>query len=105
MELPVPQSLDEDSLIFLLSNHFGINRARIKCLTLMILGLLESQSICLGKLTRFFTSSALPNSRYRRMQRFVEQIRFSPQKLAILLLHIIGLVVETLNNRILKSLN
>lgn len=57
----------------------------------MILGLLESQSICLGKLTRFFASSALPNSRYRRMQRFVEQVRFSPQKLAILLLHIMGL--------------
>lgn len=57
----------------------------------MILGIFESQSICLGKITRFFASSALLASRYRRLQRFVEQIRFCPQKLAILLIGIMGL--------------
>ena len=91
MGLFVPQSLNEDSLISFLSNLLGLNRARIKCLTLMILGVFESQSICLGKITRFFTSFALPSSRYRRMQGFVEQIRFCPQKLAVLLIDIMGL--------------
>ena len=60
----------------------------------MILGVFESQSICLGKNIRFFSSGSLPASRYRRMQRFVKDIRFCPGKLAILLLQIMGLSAE-----------
>lgn len=92
----MPLSLDSDSLISLLYNHLGLNRARIKCLALMILGVFESQSICLGKITRFFGSDALASSRYRRMQRFVAEVRFSSQKLAVLLLQIMGIKSENL---------
>jgi len=62
----------------------------------MILGVFESQSICLGKITRFFASDALASSRYRRMQRFVKEVRFCSQKLAILLLQIMGITAENL---------
>lgn len=91
MEQTMQFLLNEATLISLLNKHLGLNLARIKCLSSMILALLEVKCINLSRLTGFFLSYASPDSRYRRMQRFVKEIQFPPHKLARLLIHIMEL--------------
>ena len=81
-------SFTHHSLISLLSNHLGLNLARLKCLSALIFSLVEVQSSNLAKLAGFMTCATARESRYRRAQRFMKQVRFAPEKLAPLLLYI-----------------
>ena len=55
---------------------------------MLVFSLLEVQSSNLAKVAGFITSEAARASRYRRVQRFMEQVQFVPEKLAPLLLYI-----------------
>lgn len=67
---------NQTALISLLKDHFLLNLSRVKCLTLFILALIETKSVNLSKLKNFFTSKALPDSRNKRLKRFLSEIKF-----------------------------
>jgi hypothetical protein len=63
------QQINELSAI--LNQHFKWNKARIDCFCGMQIGLIKARSINLTRIANAFPSKASPDSRYRRMQRFV----------------------------------
>lgn len=87
----MPLSLDSLALVSLLKEHFDLNLARLKCLVLIIFSLMETKSVNLAQLAGFFPSKTTPQSRYRRLQRFMKEVKFLPQKLAPLILTIMGI--------------
>ena len=82
---------NQAALISLLKEHFLLNLSRIKCLALFILALIEAKSVHLSELKNFCTSKALPDSRNKRLKRFLSQIKFPQDFLAIFLLKIMGI--------------
>lgn len=76
------------TLFTLLTASFAFNLARIKCLTLTILALIEARSVNLARIAGFSNSKVNPSSRYRRLQRFIQQVTFPPNNFARLLVHI-----------------
>jgi len=82
---------NQTALISLLKYHFLLNLSRIKCLSLFILALIETKSVNLSELKNFFTSKALPDSRNKRLKRFLSQIKFAQDFLAIFLLKIMAI--------------
>lgn len=63
------QQINELSAI--LKQSFDWNKARIDCVTGMLIGLLKTRSMNLNEIATGFPSDALPDSRYRRIQRFI----------------------------------
>lgn len=76
------------ALISLLKKHFSMNLARIKCLSMFIVALIDAKSVNLSRVVTFFSSKASPDSRYKRLKRFLVQIKFVPQHLSLILLEI-----------------
>jgi len=76
------------TLVTLFSTTLGFNLARVKCLVLIILALVETRCVNLARIAGFCNSKTDTASRYRRVQRFIQQVQFPPSKLAPLLLHI-----------------
>ncbi len=79
---------NQPALISILKEHFSFNLARIKCLVLLIFALLEAKSVNLSKLKNFFTSKATPDARNKRLKRFLSQVEFLSDKLAVFLFKI-----------------
>jgi hypothetical protein len=71
-------SLNSNILIPLIKSHFKLNLARIKCMSIMILALLDTKSVNLTRLSLTGQCTVLSDSTYRRMKRFISQISFSP---------------------------
>jgi hypothetical protein len=63
------QSIQE--LTKLLNLHFNWNKARMDCFVGMLIGLLKLRTVNLTELATAFPSLAKPESRYRRIQRFL----------------------------------
>ena len=63
------QSIQE--LTKLLNLRFNWNKARMDCLVGMLIGLLKLRTVNLTELATAFPSLAKPESRYRRIQRFL----------------------------------
>jgi hypothetical protein len=84
-------TFNQATLINLLTTAFAFNLARIKCLALIILALIEARSVNLTRIAGFCNSKTALSSRYRRLQRFIQQVKFPPAKLALLLLHMMGI--------------
>ena len=82
-------TLNYTTLITLLTTSLCFNLARIKCLAMIIFALIETRTVNLARIAGFCNSKTDPASRYRRVQRFIQQVSFPPDKLAPLLLHII----------------
>jgi len=76
------------TLVTLFSTTLRFNLARTKCLAMIILALVETRCVNLARIAGFCNSKTDTASRYRRLQRFIQQIQFPPNKLAPLLLHI-----------------
>ena len=76
------------ALISLLKKHFSMNLARVKCLSMFIIALIDAKSVNLSRVVTFFSSKASPDSRYKRLKRFLVQIKFVPQHLSLILLEI-----------------
>lgn len=87
----MPLSLDSRTLVWLLKEHLVLNLARLKCLVLITFSLMETKSVNLAQLADFFSSKATPQSCYRRLQRFMKEVKFLPQKLEPLILTIMGI--------------
>jgi len=81
-------TFNQATLISLLTTTLCFNLARIKCLALIILALIEARSVNLARISGFCNTQAAAASRYRRLQRFIQQVTFPPNKLAPLLLRI-----------------
>jgi hypothetical protein len=60
-----------NELSAMIHQTFHWNKARIDCLVGMLIALLSTRSINLAELAIAFPSSVKPDSRYRRMQRFI----------------------------------
>jgi hypothetical protein len=63
------QQINELSNI--LNQHFKWNKAKMDCFCGMLIGLIKVRSINLTKIANAYPSKAEPDSRYRRMQRFI----------------------------------
>lgn len=60
----------------ILKNSFGYNKARIDCLSRLILGLLAVRTVNLKEISLGFVSQSQVDSRYRRLQRFFAQFQW-----------------------------
>ena len=54
-----------------LNQHFDWNKAKMDCFASMLIGLLKIRSVNLAEIATAFPSNAQPESRYRRIQRFI----------------------------------
>lgn len=91
----IGMSLELSALTRSLREHFDFNLARIRCLSHMVLALIETRDINLVRISQFFKSDALLESCYKRIQRFIQAIKFDDKILADFLLKIMGLAKET----------
>jgi hypothetical protein len=73
-----------------LSCHLSLNKARAKCLSLMIVALFKCCTINLQRLSESFGTSNKISSDYRRLQRFFNDIIFDSVKLGLCILSILG---------------
>jgi len=75
-----------NELSSLLSQHLNWNKARIFCFSGILIGLMKVRSINLTKIALAFPSSATPDSRYRRIQRFIHQYPIDFNVIALLIM-------------------
>jgi len=59
----------------ILASYLPWNKARIKCFVKMLLALINVRTINMAELVCAFYSKAKTASRYRRMQRFISEIK------------------------------
>jgi|TARA_B100001964_G_C14119015_1_gene547439 hypothetical protein len=79
----------------LFSAHLSLNMARVKALSMIVLALLEARNIRLSEMARYFTlSEAKVDSCFKRMQRFLRQVIFPADKLAMLILKILNIAAD-----------
>lgn len=57
----------------MLNQHFGWHKAKMDCFVGMLIALLQTRTVNLTQLAVGFPSSAKPESRYRRIQRFLHE--------------------------------
>jgi hypothetical protein len=65
----------------ILASSFDGNKARIKCMTDLLIGLLKSRTINLTKVAINMPGSTKINSKYRKLQRFFSEIKFEQKAL------------------------
>ena len=75
-----------EELSNILSQHLPWNKARITCLSGILIGLMKVRSINLTKIAIAFPSSADSNSRYRRIQRFFHDYAIDFDAIALLIM-------------------
>ena len=75
-----------DGLRTILSNHFAWGKCRLDCFIGMLLALMRLKQINLTQLATAFSSQADIKSRYRRLQRFFQEVRFDYDMLARLIM-------------------
>ena len=80
----------------ILTQNLTMNKARITCLSLMIIALITAQSSNLKKIARHLPSRGKTDSHYRRLQRFIASAVIDYDQLAILLYRLFGLSKVTL---------
>jgi len=68
----------------------GWNRARVRFLARFVVALLAAQTVCLSRLCVLFPSTAMAESCYKRMQRFLKSFDFDFESLARLLVQVAG---------------
>ena len=67
--------MDTSELESILTSYLFWNKARIKCFVKMLLALISVRTINMAELACGFRSKARKSSRYRRLQRFVKEIK------------------------------
>jgi hypothetical protein len=61
-----------NELAHILNQHFSWNKARMDCFVGMLIGLLKTRNNNLVEMSTGFVSNAWQESRYRRIQRFID---------------------------------
>lgn len=74
----------------LLKVQFGFHLSRIHCLVSFVFGLIQAKSVNLHLIAQQVANSK-PSSAYKRLQRFVQQVSFSQETLASLIVSILEL--------------
>jgi hypothetical protein len=82
--------LQINELARILNQHFAWNKARMDCFVGMLIGLLKTRNINLVEIATGFTSDAQPDSRYRRIQRFIHGHFLSYDKVAWFIMSLFG---------------
>ena len=79
-----------NELSTILKQSFDWNKARLDCLTGMIIGLIKTRSVSLNEIAMGFPSDAKPNSRYRRIQRFIHDYEVDFDTVAPFVMNLFG---------------
>ena len=66
----------------LLQDHFSWNRARIKCIIFLIVGMLQMRTVNLAKIAITFPGKAKLGSNYKRLQRLLGQFSIDLDRVA-----------------------
>lgn len=82
--------LQINELAGILNQHFAWNKARMDCFVGMLIGLLKTRNINLVEMATGFVSDAEPDSRYRRIQRFIHRHFLSYDKVAWFIMALFG---------------
>jgi hypothetical protein len=77
-----------DGLRVILKGHLGWGKCRLNCFVGMLLALVRLKRMNLTQLALAFTSQADPKSRYRRLQRFFQEVVFDYDAVARLILYL-----------------
>lgn len=77
-----------NELAHILMIHLGWNKARIDCLTRIIIGLFTVKTVNLVELSQAFISKAKPQSSYKRIQRFLRSFTFDVDMVAALIVRL-----------------
>jgi hypothetical protein len=84
-------------LIDLLQLHFGWHRARITCLSYLIVALFKVKTVNLAELATALPGHAEIESPYRRIQRFFAQVEMKPALIAQLVVSFLPYTTYTLS--------
>lgn len=79
-----------NELSTLINQTFNWNKARMDCLVGMLIALLSTRSINLTELAIAFPSEAKPDSRYRRIQRFISDYLLDFDKVSLFIMKLFG---------------
>jgi Transposase DDE domain len=74
----------------ILRQHLNLNLARIKALAAMVMAIIAARNVQLSAIARYFPASNKPDSAFKRMQRFLAQVMLPRDKVALLVLAILG---------------
>ena len=80
----------------ILSQNLNLHKAKINCLSHMIIAIITAQSSSLKKIARHFTRTTQTDSNYRRIQRFIADTDIDEHQIATLIYNLFGLEKVTL---------
>jgi len=75
-----------------LNQHFNWNKAKMDCFVGMLIGLLKTRNINLTEIAIGFANDAQPESRYRRIQRFIRSHRLNYDSVAWFVMMLFGFI-------------
>ncbi len=76
----------------ILKQSFNWHKARRDCFTGMLIGLLKTRSVNLTEIATGFPSDAQPESRYRRIQRFIHKHPINFDCVALFIMALFGFI-------------
>jgi hypothetical protein len=76
----------------LFHHFFHWNRARIRCIVPLIIGMIQLGTVNLSKISATFPGTVKPSSHYKRLQRLFRQFPFDLNQIARFIAHLIPLV-------------
>ena len=80
----------------ILAQNLKLHKAKINCISQMIIGLITAQSSNLKKIARHFPNTTQIESNYRRIQRFLAETEIDEHQIASLIYNLFGLDKVTL---------
>jgi Co/Zn/Cd efflux system component len=83
-----------NELSALINQTFNWNKARIDCLVGMLIALLSTRSMNLTELAIAFPNEAQPDSRYRRIQRFISDYLPNFDKVSLFIMKLFGFLTQ-----------
>jgi len=88
--------MNTSELESILTSYLFWNKARIKCFVRMLLALIRVRTVNMAELACGFGSKAKKSSRYRRLQRFVKEIKIDFSLIAAFVIKLFDLVGKRL---------
>jgi hypothetical protein len=79
-----------NELSIMINQTFNWNKARMDCLVGMLIALLSTRSMNLTELAIAFPSPVKPDSRYRRIQRFISDYLPDFDKVSLFIMKLFG---------------
>jgi hypothetical protein len=83
-----------NELSALINKTFDWNKARMDCLVGMLIALLRTRSMNLTELAMAFPNEAKPDSRYRRIQRFIGEYLPDFDKVSLFIMKLFGFLTQ-----------